>query len=256
MEAIAGPSSPVGGADRADSNWSGTGCPSRECRAFIRAQSVLREHEILAEALNQSLGSLDLEELKQAASNDEAGLVRLAAPARKPAALGMLHAAGLGAGTAGGEIRRCHEGLLSGVEFLVRSGWASLRGTKAGCYFDSRHRRSSIQFSRRSGAGKTTTLREVQRGLNEAGHAIFAITPTASAAQCLRNEGFAQATTVEDFLRNGEKRGGLRNAVVICDEAGLKSNRQGAGLLQAGAKARHACPLGGRRAPACFCGSR
>ena len=26
----------VGGADRADSNWSGTGCPSRECRAFIR----------------------------------------------------------------------------------------------------------------------------------------------------------------------------------------------------------------------------
>ena len=48
----------------------------------------------------------------------------------------------------------------------------------------------------------------------------------------LRNEGFAQATTVEDFLRNAEKRGGLRNAVVICDEAGLKSNRQGAELFR------------------------
>ena len=80
---------------------------------LFERQSVLREHEILAEALNQSLGSLDLEELKQAASTDEAGLVRLAAPA-------------------------------------------------------------------------------------------------------------------ENFLRNGEKRGGLRRAVVICDEAGLKSNRQGA----------------------------
>ena len=83
-----------------------------------------------------------------------------------------------------------------------------------------------------AGAGKTTTLREVQRGLNEAGHTVFAITPTASAARVLRNEGFAQATTVEDFLRNAEKRGGLRNAVVICDEAGLKSNRQGAELLR------------------------
>ena len=69
-------------------------------------------------------------------------------------------------------------------------------------------------------------------GLNEAGHAVFAITPTASAAQVLRNEGFDQATTVEDFLRNGEKRGELRRAVVICDEAGLKSNRQGAQLLR------------------------
>ena len=48
----------------------------------------------------------------------------------------------------------------------------------------------------------------------------------------LRNEGFAQATTVEDFLRNAEKQGGLQNAVVICDEAGLKSNRQGAELLR------------------------
>jgi hypothetical protein len=55
----------------------------------------------------------------------------------------------------------------------------------------------------------------------------------------LRSEGFAQATTVEDFLRNAEKRGGLRNAVVICDEAGLKSNRQGAELFRL-AQAQHA----------------
>ena len=33
-------------------------------------------------------------------------------------------------------------------------------------------------------------------------------------------------------MRNAEKRGGLRRAVVICDEAGLKSNRQGAELLR------------------------
>jgi conjugative relaxase-like TrwC/TraI family protein len=36
MDAVAGPSCQVGATDSADANWSGTGCPSRECRAFIR----------------------------------------------------------------------------------------------------------------------------------------------------------------------------------------------------------------------------
>ena len=71
-----------------------------------------------------------------------------------------------------------------------------------------------------AGAGKTTTLKEVQRGLIEAGHTVFAVTPTASAARMLRSEGFAQATTVEDFLRNAEKWGGLQNAVVSATKRG------------------------------------
>ena len=40
---------------------------------FFERQSVLREHEILAEALNQSLGSLDLEKLKQIAQREKPG---------------------------------------------------------------------------------------------------------------------------------------------------------------------------------------
>ncbi len=44
---------------------------------LFERSSVLREREILAEALNQSLGSLDLGRLKQAVSNGEGGLVRL-----------------------------------------------------------------------------------------------------------------------------------------------------------------------------------
>jgi ATP-dependent exoDNAse (exonuclease V) alpha subunit len=47
----------------------------------------------------------------------------------------------------------------------------------------------------------------------------------------LQGEGFHNATTVEEFLRNVSKREPLKGAVVICDEAGLKSNRQGADLL-------------------------
>jgi hypothetical protein len=44
---------------------------------LFERNSVLREHEILAEALNHSLGLLDLDGLKQAALNGESGLVRL-----------------------------------------------------------------------------------------------------------------------------------------------------------------------------------
>jgi TrwC relaxase len=44
---------------------------------LFERKSVLRGHEILAEALNQSLGSLDLEKLKPIASSGDAGLIRL-----------------------------------------------------------------------------------------------------------------------------------------------------------------------------------
>ena len=89
-------------------------------------------------------------------------------------------------------------------------------------------------FSFRGAAGPEKRRRsgKCNARLSEVGHTVFAVTPTASAARMLRGQGFAQATTVEDFLRNAEKRGGLRNAVVICDEAGLNSVRQGAALLR------------------------
>ena len=199
---------------------------------LFERQSVLREHEILAEALNQSLGSLDLEELKQAASNDEAGLVRLAAPAESPLLSECCTRQGL-------ELEQWAVKYIDATKGTCPALNSSF--VPAGRLFEEQKeavaailgtRDRVFSFRGVAGAGKTTTLREVQRGLNEAGHTVFAITPTASAAHVLRNEGFAQATTVEDFLHNGEKRGGLGQAVVICDEAGLKSNRQGAQLLR------------------------
>ena len=199
---------------------------------LFERQSVLREHEILAEALNQSLGSLDLEELKQTASNDEAGLVRLAAPAQNPLLSECSTQQGLELEEWAVKYIDATKGTCPALnssfvpaEHLSdeqKQAVASILGTGDRVF----------SFRGVAGAGKTTTLREVQRGLNEARHTVFAITPTASAAQVMRNEGFAQATTVEDFLRNGENRGGLSHAVVICDEAGLKSNRQGAELLR------------------------
>ena len=213
-----------------------TGQERRAFRASIshlfERSSVLREHEILAEALNQSLGSLDLEQLKQAVSNRESGLVRLTDSPEDRLLSDCCTRQGL-------QLEQRAVKYVNATKNTCRA----LNGRFVPSVHLSKEQKSAVAsilstrdrvFSFRgvAGAGKTTTLKEVQRGLSEAGHTVFAVTPTTSAARVLRNEGFGQATTVEDFLRNAEKQGGLQNAVVICDEAGLKSNRQGAALLR------------------------
>ena len=199
---------------------------------LFERSSVLREHEILSEALNQSLGSLNLDGLKQVVSNGESALVRL---------------------TDSPENRLLSECCTPQGLQLEQQAVKYVNDTKNTCpalnsrFVPAAHLSQEqkeavtailstqdrvFSFRGVAGAGKTTTLKEVQRGLSESGHTVFAITPTASAAGVLRNQGFGQAATVEDFLRNSEKQGGLQNAVVICDEAGLKSNRQGTALLR------------------------
>ena len=199
---------------------------------LFERSSVLREHEILAEALNQSLGSLDLERLKQAASNGEGGLVRLTDSPGNHLLSECCTRQGLRLEQQAvkyvNDTRNTCPALNS--RFVPAAHLSKEQKEAVTSILSTRDR--VFSFRGVAGSGKTTTLREVQRGLSEAGHTVFAVTPTASAARMLRSEGFAQATTVEDFLRNAEKRGGLRNAVVICDEAGLKSNRQGAELLR------------------------
>ena len=199
---------------------------------LFERSSVLREHEILAEALNQSLGSLDLDGLKQAALNRESGLVRLTDSPENRLLSECCTRQGLQLEQQAvkyvNDTKKTCPALNS--RFVPAAHLSQEQKEAVASILSTRDR--VFSFRGVAGAGKTTTLREVQRGLREAGHTVFAVTPTASAARMLRNEGFAQATTVEDFLRNAETRSGLQNAIVICDEAGLKSNRQGAELLR------------------------
>ena len=199
---------------------------------LFERQSVLREHEVLAEALNQSLGSLDLGLLKQAASNGEGGLVRLTDSLDNPLLSECCTRQGLRLEQQAVKYVNDTRNTCPALNprFVPAAHLSEEQKQAVTSILSTRDR--VFSFRGVAGSGKTTTLREVQRGLSEAGHTVLAVTPTASAARVLRKEGFAQATTVEDFLRNAEKRGGRRNAVVICDEAGLKSNRQGAELFR------------------------
>jgi len=194
---------------------------------LFERQSVAPAHAILSEALNQHLGAIDLETLKQALADGTGEIVRLEPEQALLTECTTKH----------------------GLE-LERWSVAFVDATKERCLplnptFEpdgalSHEQRTTVRailatrdqvFSLRgiAGAGKTTTLKEVQRGL--AGRVVYYVAPTASAAKVLQGEGFRNATTVEDFLQNVSRREALHHAVVICDEAGLKSNRQGAQLL-------------------------
>ncbi len=195
---------------------------------LFERHSVAKEHEILAEALNQALGAVDLEMLKSGLAGGGAGVVRLTSDTAlrsecatqrglqleqwavafvnaTKATLPPLNAAFEPGSSLSAEQRVAVRAILSTKDRVF-----SFRGV--------------------AGAGKTTTLREVQRGL--ADHRVHHIAPTAAAAKVLQGEGFSNATTVDDFLQNVSRRENLRDAVVICDEAGLQSNRQGAELLR------------------------
>ena len=82
-----------------------------------------------------------------------------------------------------------------------------------------------------AGTGKTATLREIDRGLREAGHEVLAVAPTRSAVDELEKVGFRDAVTVSRLLEDQESQGTLRGRVLIVDEAGMVSGRQMQSLL-------------------------
>ena len=82
-----------------------------------------------------------------------------------------------------------------------------------------------------AGTGKTATLREIDRGLREAGHEVLAVAPTRSAVDELEKVGFRDAVTVSRLLEDQEPQSTLRGRVLIVDEAGMVSGRQMQSLL-------------------------
>jgi ATPase subunit of ABC transporter with duplicated ATPase domains len=87
-----------------------------------------------------------------------------------------------------------------------------------------------------AGAGKTTMLKALDRQLRAAGREIY-LAPTSSAVKMLHREGFENATTVADYLIQSSRHP-WTSAVIVIDETGLQSNRQGAEVLALAQKHR------------------
>jgi len=78
----------------------------------------------------------------------------------------------------------------------------------------------------KSGTGKTTTLKELDRTLRERGRHLVAFAPTARASRgVLRSKGFATADTVANLLDKPGLQAEVRGNVILIDEAGLAGTR-------------------------------
>jgi conjugative relaxase-like TrwC/TraI family protein len=108
-----------------------------------------------------------------------------------------------------------------------------LRGEQKGAVqqiLDSRD--FAINLRGAAGTGKTATLQEIDRGLQEGGRKVTAIAPTRSAVEELQKVGFHDAMTVSRLLEDESAQAAIRGRVLIVDEAGMISGRQMDGILQ------------------------
>ena len=77
-----------------------------------------------------------------------------------------------------------------------------------------------------AGTGKTTSLKEVVKGIETAGGTVFACAPSSGAADGLRTEVTPEADTLQQLLVNLQLQQRIANRIIIVDEAGLLSVRQ------------------------------
>lgn len=74
----------------------------------------------------------------------------------------------------------------------------------------------------KAGTGKTTLMKEVQKGILQGGKEIFAFAPSAEASRGVqRSEGFDNAQTIAALLQNKELQNRLKGNVLWVDEAGM-----------------------------------
>ena len=199
---------------------------------FERA-SVQRGHEIIAEALNQNLGTVSLDALKEKLTAGHASdCVSLK---DGPDCLSSDYATRAGLQQELDAIHFVNAGRnlctsQCSTKFQTDQRLSPDQRDAVQALLDSTDRVCALRGI--AGTGKTFTLQEVRRGIVVSGGTVIACAPTTSAAGVLRADGFTNATTLADLLKNAESLHGqkLHAATLIVDEAGIASARQGAEL--------------------------
>lgn len=195
---------------------------------LFERNSVVRDFDLMSEALRHGRGQIDLGQLHGALKLEQSqgSLIRSGNNLATRDSLGreqrMIAAVDRGAGRferLGGERefqpserlrdeqKRAVQEVLASRDFVI-----NLRGA--------------------AGTGKTATLQEIDRGLHEAGREVTAVAPTRSAVEELHKVGFRNAMTVSRLLEDETAQRALRGKVLVIDEAGMISGRQMEGLLK------------------------
>jgi conjugative relaxase-like TrwC/TraI family protein len=190
--------------------------------------SVALDHELLTEALRHGRGRIDLSELKGEFSLEES-TGRILQAGKEVATRESLD-----------RERDMIERINRGIGQFDRLGGQHEFSASA---FLRPEQKEAIEFVLNSsdlavnirgaaGTGKTATLQELQRGLEESGRQVFAVAPTMSAVEELQKVGFSDASTVERLLQGQTAQRDLFGKALIVDEAGMVSGRQMSELLK------------------------
>jgi conjugative relaxase-like TrwC/TraI family protein len=195
---------------------------------LFERNSVVRDHELMAEALRYGRGQIDPGQLRGALELEQArgGLLRAGNNIAMSESLErerhMIASVDRGMG---------HYGRLRGENEFKPS--ERLRGEQQAAVvhvLDSRD--FAINLRGAAGTGKTATLHEIDLGLRAAGRDVVAVAPTRTAVDELRKVGFHDAMTVSRLLEDTSAQASLFGKVLVVDEAGMVSGRQMEGLLK------------------------
>ena len=191
--------------------------------------SVARDFEVLTEAFVHGRGNIELPELKRALKDRETkdAIIRAGDEIATHASLNRER-----------EMIEFVNARQGGMERLGREpesfqlspNLTAEQRSVVKFVLDSRDRAANIQGA--AGAGKTATLGELKRVLEDNGRIVWAAAPTASAVAELSKVGFSLAQTVERFLLDTDLHAYLRNSAIVIDEAGMLSARQMHELLR------------------------
>src|SRR6202453_3039993 len=195
---------------------------------LFERNSVVRDHELMAEALRHGRGQIDRGELRGALEVEQAqgGLIRagnnLATRESLERERRMIAVVDRGIGR--------FERLCGEQEFHPSERLREEQQRAVYQILDSKD--FAINLSGAAGTGKTATLHEIDRGLRDAGREIVAVAPTRSAVEELRKVGFHDAMTISRLLEANTEQPSLIGRVLVGDEAGMVSGRQMEGLLK------------------------
>ena len=189
--------------------------------------SVAREHEVLTEALRHGRGNVELSDLQGSLSLERAKGALISSGDEIATHASLQREGDMIAVVNQGVDRYDRLGKVRDFELSDHLRPEQRRAVET--VLDSRDLAINIRGA--AGTGKTATLREIDRGLREAGHEVLAVAPTRSAVDELEKVGFRDAMTVSRLLEDQESQSRLRWKVLIVDEAGMVSGRQMQSLL-------------------------
>jgi conjugative relaxase-like TrwC/TraI family protein len=195
--------------------------------------SVAADHDVLEQALQHGRGQVNLEELKTEMRRQQAAKVLIGADGQLATKESLDRESRMIAtiNRGNGQFER-----LGGEQEFFPSKDLSDQQQKAVSFiFGSRDLAVCLQGA--AGAGKTDTLRDIRRGLVNAGLEYVALAPTQTAVEELKGRGLSDARTIESFF-SSTKAPSLEGKVLIVDEAGMVSGKQMARLLEAAEKAK------------------